>query len=71
MFIGVFFKSYLLQSKSICALFENSQRYAHNSVTLLYSDIFLVNFKMIYEGICQSFMFQEFANGTLIFIEQF
>jgi hypothetical protein len=69
MLIAVFFKSYFLQLKSICTLLKKSRRYASNSVTLF--RYFLVNFKMIFEGIIQSFMFQVFASSTLICIEQF
>jgi hypothetical protein len=68
MLIGVFFKSYLLQSNSICTLFKNCQRYASNSVTIF--RYFWVNVKMIFKGICQSSMFQVFASGTLKYIEQ-
>jgi hypothetical protein len=67
--IGVFFKFYLVQSKSICTLFKNSRKYASKSVSVI--RYFLLNFKMIFEGICQYFRFQMFASGTLIYIEQF
>jgi hypothetical protein len=69
MLIGVFCKSYLLQSKSICTLLKNSRIYASNIVTIFRH--LLVNFKIIFKGICQSSMFQVFASGTLIYIEQF